>query len=153
MDDHGNMPLRDPDAAPTGELLERILGGSYPAYEAFQEALAPLEIEQEWQWYTPYKVWFARGQHFWTTKRGTKKEKTLYWLYVYEGYFSIAVWFKEKNRAELLAAGLEEKTRQRISDAGTMGKLPTFPVGIDITGAEALGEVYTLLDWKKKLEL
>ena len=146
------LRLKDPEIMPTATVLEQTLGGSYPAYEAFQEEFPALEIEQEWQWYTPYKAWFAKGQHFWTTPRGTNKEKTLYWLYVYEGYFSVAVWFKEKNRAEILNARVSEKTTQLIVDAQTMGKMPTFPVVFDIKTADSLADIYTLIDYKKKLE-
>lgn len=152
MDNHENLWLKDPKVLPTNELLKQTLGDSYAAYEAFQNALPQLEIEQEWQWYTPYKAWFAKGQHCWTTKRGTKKEKTLYWLYVYEKHFSIAVWFKEKNRLEVLGANVSEKTTQLIQNAKTMGKLPTFPVVLDITTVEPLTDIYTLLDCKKKTE-
>jgi len=111
-----------------------------------------LEIEQGWQWYKPYKAWFAKGQHWWTTARGTKKEKNLYWLHVFEGYFSVAVWFKEKNREEILGADVSEKTRQLIRDAETMGKMPTFPVVFDITTTELLDDIHELLDCKKRLE-
>lgn len=152
MGHHKNFQLRDPGVVPTSEMLEEILGDSYLAYEMLQDALPALEMEQAWQWYTPYKVWFARGQHFWTTKRGTAKEKTLYWLYVYEGYFSVAVWFKEKNRAELFEACLSEESKRLISDAEPMGKVPTFPVIVDVTNPGALSEIYALLDCKKKLE-
>ena len=152
MDNREKLRLREPGASPTSNVVEQTLGESYTAYEIFQEALPNLEIEQEWQWYTPYKAWFAKGQHFWTTPRGAKKEKNLYWLYVYEGYFSVAVWFKEKNRAEVLKAEVSEKTKRLIRDAKTMGKLPTFPVVLDITTAEPLTDIYTLLDCKKRLE-
>jgi len=152
MNDHEKLRLRDPETMPTSEVLEQTLGDSYAAYETFQDALPSLEMEQEWQWYTPYKAWFAKGQHFWTTARGTRKEKNLYWLYIYEGYFSVAVWFKEKNRAEVLMADVSEKTRQLIRDAETMGKLPTFPVVLDITTAEPLADIYALLDCKKRIE-
>jgi len=152
MNDHEKLRLRDPKVTPTSEVLEQTLGGSYSAYEAFQDALPGLEIEQEWQWYTPHKAWFAKGQHFWTTPRGTRKEKNLYWLHVYEGYFSVAVWFKEKNRAEVLMADVSEKTKQLIRDAETMGKMPTFPVVFDISTSEPLADIYTLLDCKKRLE-
>jgi len=137
---------------PTRELLEQILGDSYAAYETFQDALPGLEMEQEWQWYTPYKAWFAKGQHFWVTPRGARKEKNLYWLYVYDGYFSVAVWFKEKNRTEVLRADISEKTKKLIRDAETMGKLPTFPVVFDITTVEPLADIYLLLDCKKRIE-
>ena len=61
MNPNDNLQLRDPVAEPTSELLECILGGSYAAYEVLQDALPELEIEQEWQWYTPHKAWFAKG--------------------------------------------------------------------------------------------
>ena len=152
MNNHEMLRLRDPEVIPTSELLEQILGGSYAAYEAFQDALPGLEIEQDWQWYTPHRAWFAKGQHFWTTPRGTRKEKNLYWLHVFEGYFSVAVWFKEKNRMETLSTDVSERTKQFIRDAKTMGKMPTFPVVFDITTAQPLEDVYTLLESKKRLE-
>jgi len=152
MNDHEKLRLREPEETPTSKVLEQTLGDSYAAYEAFQDALPNLEMEQEWQWYTPHKAWFAKGQHWWTTSRGTRKEKNLYWLYVYEGYFSVAVWFKEKNREEVLRTDVTEKTKQLISDAKTMGKMPTFPVVFDITTVEPLADIYALLDCKKRIE-
>ena len=152
MNDHENLQLREPQVTPTRELLEQILGDSYAAYETFQDALPGLEMEQEWQWYTPYKAWFAKGQHFWVTPRGARKEKNLYWLYVYDGYFSVAVWFKEKKRSEVLSADVSENTKQLICDAKTLGKMPTFPVVFDITTPEPLADIYALLDCKKRIE-
>ena len=152
MKKHEELQFREPGIPPTSDMLERVLGGSYAAYETFQEALPRLDIEQEWQWYTPYKAWFAKGQHWWTTPRGTRKEKNLYWLHVYEKHFSVAVWFKEKNRGEILKADVSEKTKQLICDAETMGKLPTFPVVFDITTTEPLEDILVLIDCKKRLE-
>jgi len=152
MGNHENLRLKESGAIPTSEMLEEVLGGSYAAYEMLQDALPGIEIEQDWQWYTPHKAWFARGRHFYETTRGTRKEKTLYWLHVYDGYFSVAIWFKEKNRAEVLRACVGEKTKQLICDAKTWGKVPTFPVVFDISTADPLADVYELIDRKKKLE-
>jgi len=152
MDKHDKLRLRDQRLTPTSELLELTLGDSYVAYEAFLEELPRLELEQEWQWYTPHKAWFARGHHWWTTSRGTQKEKTLYWLHVYEGSFDVAVWFKEKNRMEALRANVSEKTQQIILDAKTMGKVATFPVIFDVTTTEPLADIYALIECKKRLE-
>jgi hypothetical protein len=85
-------------------------------------------------------------------KRGAKKEKTLYWLYVFDGFFSVAVWFKEKNRFEALKANVSEETRQTILDAKTMGKLPTFPVTFDFTTVTPLDDICALIEQKKALE-
>jgi hypothetical protein len=152
MENHKDLKLREPESPPSSHILEQALGDSYAAYETFQEALPQLDIEQEWQWYTPHKAWFAKGQHWWTTPRGAKKEKNLYWLYVHDGYFIVAVWFKEKNRHEILNADVSDKTRQLILDAKTMGKLPTFPVEFSVTTSEQLTDIYTLIDCKKMLE-
>ena len=152
MNQSESLRLRDPAVTPTSELLEQILGGSYAAYEALQEALPGMEMEQEWQWYTPHKAWFARGQHFWTTTRGARKEKTLYWLHAFEGYFDVAVWFKEKNRENILHANVSDKTRQLIRSAQTAGKVPTFPVVFDVISGEPLADVYALIELKKRLE-
>ena len=152
MNNNEELQLRDPEAAPASKALKQALGGSYAVYKTFQDALPKLEIEQEWQWYTPHKAWFAKGQHWWTTPRGARKEKNLYWLHVYQGYFCVAVWFKEKNRSEALKANVSEKTKQMIRAAKTMGKMPTFPVQFDITTAQPLADLYALIECKKRIE-
>jgi len=152
MNKHENLQFRESAIQPTIHMLEQALGSSYTAYKALQEALPSLEIVQQWQWYTPYKAWFAKGQHSWVTPRGTEKVKTLYWLHVYEGHFDVAVWFKEKNRAEILNADVSKETIKLITSAETMGKLPTFPVVFDIATPELLADIYTLIEYKKKLE-
>ncbi len=152
MHDNEKPVFKDPEAPPTSEMLEQALGKSYAAYEALQESLPSLEIEQEWQWYTPYKAWLAKGQHYWTTQRGARKENNLYWLYAYEGHFVVAVWFKEKNRADILSSDVSGNAKELIRRAETMGKLPTFPVTLDITSAESLVGLYELLNCKKRIE-
>ena len=152
MNNNDELRLRDPGVTPASEVLEQVLGSSYAAYKTFQDVLPKLEIEQEWQWYTPHKAWFARGQHWWTTSKGTRKEKNLYWLHVCEGYFCVTVWFKEKNRMEILKADVSRSTKQLIHDAKTMGKVPTFPVRFGITATKQLADVCTLIECKKRLE-
>ncbi len=152
MHDNEKLIFKDPEAPPTSEALEQALGESYAAYEALQDSLPCLEIEQEWLWYTPYKAWLAKGQHYWTTPRGARKEKNFYWLYVYEGHFIVAVWFKEKNRAEILETDVCDRIKELIHSADSMGKMPTFPVVLDITAAESLADLFALLDYKKRIE-
>lgn len=71
---------------------------------------------------------------------------------MWEGYFKVTIWFLEKNRSEILSAGLSEDTKQKINDAKTFGKLKTFPLEFDITAAELLSDIYTLINCKKQLE-
>jgi len=152
MEKQKNLQLKEYDVTPTAEVLEQVLKDSYFAYETFQEALPNLDMEQNWQWYTPHKAWFAKGQYWWTNTRGTRKEKNLYWLYVYEGYFTVAIWFKEKNRTEVLKCNVSEKTKKIICDAKTHTGVPTFPVIFDITNTESFTDIYTLIECKKAIE-
>ena len=58
---------------------------------------------------------------------------------------------KEKHRAIVLSADVSNKVRQLICNAETFGKVPTFPVVIDVTSTDALADIYTLIGLKKKL--
>jgi hypothetical protein len=151
MNNHEELQLRDRDIIPTIEVIEQILTSSYTPYEVFQSALHDLNMEQNWMWYTPHKVWCAKGQYFWTTIRGTKKNKVLYWLYVCKGYFYVTVWFKEKNRKEVLKFDVNSKTKQIINNAKTVMD-STFPVSFKVTNEESLTDIYKLIECKKKLE-
>jgi len=146
------LGLKDSATIPTEEAVKKALGDSYSAYATFQNALAGLELEQQWQWYTPHKAWYARGQYKWTTPRGTAREKTIYWLYPFEGYFNVAVWFLEKNRMDLLGADVSDVAKKLIRETANFGKMQTFPVAFEVLGEEPLADIYELIKCKKKME-
>lgn len=153
MSKYDNLRLKECEEVPTYELLEKILGESFETYEIFQEALASFEIEQDWQYYAcSCKSWMARGQYRWTTPRGTSKEKTIYWLSAWDGFFKVMIWFLEKNRNEILKENLSEETKQKICDAKTLGKMNTFPLEFEMTSAKPLADIYSLIRCKKQLE-
>ena len=148
------LRLREQEIFPSQEVLEKILGESFNAYKTFQDTLEQFELEQLWQFYPCFcgKAWMARGSFKWTTPRGANKEKNIYWLSAWEGYFKVAIWFKEKNRMEILKSDLSEGTKRIIRDAKTMGKLMTFPVEFDVDNIEPLADIYELIRHKKELE-
>ena len=150
------LRLRDPGITPTNQVLEEVLGKSYRAYEKFQSALPDLDIEHEWKYYpSPMcgKAWLAQGKFRWTTLRGTKKEKTIYWSSAWDGYFVVAIWFKEDNRAEILKADVSEETKQLIRKGKMFGpKMRTFPVEFEIIDAKQIADICTLIQYKKRLE-
>ncbi|MCL2549755.1 MAG: DUF3788 domain-containing protein [Methanimicrococcus sp.] len=152
MDNYENLRLRDPEVTPTDEVLEQTLGGSYTAYTAFRDSPAGFGIEQEWKYYTDGKAWFAKGLRKWTTPRGAKKEKTVYWLSAWDGYFRVTIYFKEKNRQEVQKTEVGDKTKQIIAEAKTMGKLMTFPLIFDIRTADLPADIGALIECKKRIE-
>jgi len=151
--DYEKMRLRDPYVEPTDEVLMEALEGSYATYKKLQDALTDLELKQEWVYYhSCSKAWLAKGIFRWTTARGTEKEKVIYWSSAWEGYFCLTIWFKEKNREEVLKADVSEKTKRLIREAKTLGKLPTFPVEFEVKTDEPLADIYALIECKKRLE-
>jgi len=153
--DKEKIRLTDPNVSPTEEVLKDAPGESYNAYTTFVDGLSNIDLEQIWQYYPCFcgKAWMARGSYKWTTPRGANKEKNIYWLSAWDGYFSIAVWFKEMNRMEILKANVSEETKQIIRTAKIFGpKMQTFPVEFNVRTTEQLADVYELIRWKKKLE-
>ena len=150
-----DLRLRDLLIEPNDKLLEEILGNSYRAYKTFCEKLGELEIQQVWQYYPCFatKAWLARGEYKWTTPRGAKKSKNIYWLSAWDKYFNLGIWFKGPNRAEVLALNLSDETKKIVSEAKQFGpKMNTFPVELVITKPEQLADVYELIKTKKRLE-
>jgi len=146
------LMLRSKEIFPTEDLLQEILKSSFDTYMQFRESLEDVELEQEWHWFSPHKVWAGRGQYRWITTRGTEKEKTLYWLYVNQGCFTVEVWFLEKNRSIILNSDVSNETKQLIRDGKTWDGLNTFPVTFKISTPEPLKDLFTLIKHKKTLE-
>jgi len=152
---HENLRLRDQNITPTQEVLKEALDASHGAYDAFVNGLRDLEIENVWQYFPCFatKAWMGRGEYKWTTLRGTNKTKNIYWLSVWDGYFNVAVWFKEDNRGEILKADVGESTKELIRAGKMFGpKMRTFPVEFEIEDIAQLADVYTLLKHKIQLE-
>ena len=54
------LALRDGDILPTQEVLEAILGSSYPAFEELNALLIAMEIRPEWNYYRDGKAWLCK---------------------------------------------------------------------------------------------
>jgi len=150
-----DLRLKDPNIVPTEEVLREALGENYEVYAEFVEGLGKLSVEQIWQYYPCFcgKAWMARGSYKWTTPRGANKEKNIYWLTAWDGYFHVAVWFKEMNRMEILKADVSEGTKEFIRNAKMLGqKMRTFAVEFSVKGNESLADIYELLRCKIRLE-
>lgn len=152
MERHEELRLREKELFPTQEVLKKTLGKSYGAYAEFQDGLAGLELEQEWTWFPSHKVWAAKGVYYWTSPRGTKKEKAIYWLHVFDGYFCVAVWFKEKNRVVAQECGVSDEAKKMIGKSETWGKVPTFPAEFEVHSREHFDDICALIRCKKEVE-
>ena len=144
--------LRNPDIEPTSEVLEEILGTAYSTYVKFLSEMERREIHLEWRYYPDGKAWLGKGLHHWTGSRGGKKEVTVFWLSVWEGYFKLTIYFPEKVRSEVMTLSLSDKLKQRIVETDQMGKLKFFPVVFELHTDESFDAVLTLSEFRKNIK-
>jgi len=144
--------LRDPNIEPTHEVIAEALGMANDAYRKFCETLPDHGIQLEWRYYNDGKAWLAKGQHKWTTVRGTQKEATVLWLSIWDGFFRVAIYVPVKAREDALRLPLEDETKEMIENAKQMGRLKFFPLVFDLDSDERLGAVYTLANFKKMIK-
>jgi len=144
--------LRDSNIEPTMEVIEEGLGATSGSYALFLEELKNYEIQVDWRYYNDGKAWLGKGLHHWVTSRGTKKENTVFWLSIWEGFFKVSVFIPEKHRDDVLDLPLTDEIKTMISNAKQMGKLKFFPLVFDITSNNLFPEIFTLINFRKSLK-
>ena len=106
---HPTQQLRTPDIEPSESVLSEILKENYTVYRMFLDEMKTREIEIIWRYYTDGKAWLAKGNNRWIGKRGGLREKTLFWLSMWEGYFKVTLYVPENERDDILNLDLEEE--------------------------------------------
>lgn len=141
--------LRDQNIPPTDGVLDAALGDSYSAYTKLAGMLIDLEVQPEWRYYNDGKAWLCKCLYKWKSSRGTDKEKTVFWLSVWDGFFKISFFIGEKSRTDLQNISLSESTKSMIADAKTIGKLKFFPLIFDVRSDASLDDISALIDFQK----
>lgn len=140
MDSDGSKPLlRDEAAYPEGEVLKAALGGVFPVFESFLGALAADHgLVTEWRFYRDGGAWLCKA--VW-------KKKTVCWLSVWDGAFTVSCFFTEKNAAGAAALDIAPAAKRAFSDAAPAGKLRAFVLRVvDAAGA---ADALRLVAYKK----
>ena len=143
--------LRDPNMSPTTEIITKGLGLAGSVYTAFTEQLKSHDIYVDWRYYNDGKAWLGKGLYKRTTKRGTQKETTTFWLSVWDGYFKVTIYIPEKYRADTLNLSLNDEVKKMAEDAKQIGKLKFFPLIFELRSDKLFDEIFTLLDFRKTL--
>ena len=144
--------LRDIAIEPTDEVIASCLESTNSTYLKFIDQLQNYDIELNWRYYNDGKAWLAKGLNCWTTSRGTKKEKTIFWLSLWSDFFKVTVFIPEKNRLDALELPLNNETIKMVKEAKQMGKLKFFPIVFNIYSDEMFIELLTIIDFRKNLK-
>lgn len=144
--------LRDPNIQPTNDVIAAALGEQYAAYTQFLGMLAGFDVAPQWRYYNDGKAWLAKGLYQWKSLRGTAKEKTIFWLSIWDGFFRVSFFFAEKMRSGLQGLAVGENTKRMIEDAKRMGKLKFLPLVFDVRSDDPFSDLSALIDYQKSIK-
>ncbi|HWQ73644.1 MAG TPA: DUF3788 family protein [Desulfitobacteriaceae bacterium] len=144
--------LRDPNIQPTNDVIAAALGEQYAAYTQFLAMLAGFDVTPQWRYYNDGKAWLAKGLYKWKSLRGTDKEKTIFWLSIWYGFFRISFFFAEKAQLGLQGLAVGENTKKMIEDAKPMAKLKFFPLVFDVHSDDLFDDLCALIDYQKSIK-
>lgn len=101
--------LRNPDIAPSSDVIAKALGEANNAYIKFINEIASHDIQIDWRYYNDGKAWLAKGLFKWRGVRGGQNETTIFWLSIWDGFFKVTIYIPEKARAEVLSLPLDSE--------------------------------------------
>lgn len=142
--------MRDPNIQPTDEVFAAALGESYTAFSDFTKMLEDKDVKLLWRYYTDGKAWLAKGLYQWKSARGNDKEKTIFWLSVWEGFFKISIFIAEKLRTDILGLPVSQSIIENIQNAIPMGKLRFFPLIFDVHSEALFDDLELLIKFQKE---
>lgn len=145
--------LRNPDIEPNESVLRGCLLNAYPIYVQFLDELSLHEINLVWRYYPDGKAWLAKGVYQWIGKRGSQKEKTIFWSSIWNGFFKIVIYIPEDRREDLINLSIDEKLKKSISEIRRMGDtFRTLPIVFDVHSNELFDSMFKIIDFKKELK-
>jgi len=133
--------LRNPDVYPSDEVIAGALAGGYKAYTGFMERLPDLGIELQWKYYNDGKSWLCKGAY---------KQKTVFWLSVWDGFFRVSFFFNEKNHMGAHDLPISDDIKTKFANEKHVGKL--MPLLIDVDCEALLDDVFAIMRYKKSLK-
>ncbi len=144
--------LRDHDIQPSSDVVAKALGEANSAYLKFLNELESRDVHLEWRYYTDGKAWLGKGLYKWTGARGGKKETTVLWLSIWDGFFKVTVYIPQKARADLLNLPLVDEFKLMIEESKQMGKLNFFNLAFELRSEEMFEAIFALVDFKKSIK-
>lgn len=132
--------LNDLQVPPSKEVLEDVLGKSYPVFNELMEIITDpkYNLVPQWNYYKDGKAWLCKVQY---------KKKTVFWLSVWDKYFKTGFYFTEKNRLDIAALDIDEKIKVDFNSRKPIGKL--LPLAINIGLKEQIKDAIKVIEYKK----
>lgn len=133
--------LRDKELYPTEEVLQKVLMDSIQAYNQLVTTIAELQAEMIWRYYNDGKSWLCKVQH---------KNKTIFWLSVWDGYFKTTFYFTEKNCQGIELLDIDQTIRNEFRNNKPIGKF--LPLTLTIQNRNQLIDLLKIAEYKRGLK-
>jgi hypothetical protein len=135
--------LNDRDIPVTEEVLQKVLGRSYPVYEKMIKTVTGEEynLVPEWRYYNDGKAWLCKMVY---------KKKTVFWLSIWDGFFQTSFYFMERHCPGIAELDIEKSIKDQLKSGKTFGTL--FPVTLKINKEEQTGDLLKIIEYKKRLK-
>jgi hypothetical protein len=135
--------LKEPHIVPTKEVLAKVLGKSYAAFDSLISTITQPEygLEPQWNYYNDGKAWLCKVQY---------KKKTVFWLSVWDKYFKTGFYFTDKNSAGIYDLDIDNEIKKNFKNSKHIGKL--IPLGISVSKKDQLKDVLKVIEYKKGLK-
>jgi hypothetical protein len=87
--------------------LKEILGDSYGAYyELIRRYEEPdYNLQPQWRYYNDGKAWLCKVVY---------KNKTVFWLSIWEGFFKTSFFFRERDCSGILGLDIDKSYKQQL---------------------------------------
>jgi hypothetical protein len=137
------MQLRDPKIFPDNVVLENALAESYLVYTEMIETITGNNygLAAQWNYYKDGKAWLCKMCY---------KNKTIFWLSVWDKFFKTSFYFTEKNGAGIADIDIDEGLKKSFYNKKPVGKL--IPLTINISTKIQLKDLLKLIEYKKNLK-
>ena len=113
METINTIELKDETVFPDAEVLQNVLGESYPAYEDLLKLFESNQMEPLWRFYHDGKAWLCKVQ---------KKKKTIVWMSAWKGYMQAAIYMPEKFLDQVFSLEISETLKEKFQNSRSVGK-------------------------------
>ncbi len=131
------IALGDETIYPDEQVLQQVLGSSYPAYLDLLKLFTENQIDYTWRYYHDGKAWLCKVQ---------KKKRTIVWMSAWQGFMKATIYFPLKVIEDVYKLDLSEERKEKIKTTRDVGT--SKPCIFEIRDASVLEEFNKVMQFK-----
>jgi len=135
--------LREKEIFPNEEILEKILAESFSVYKEFMGIITNEKygLVPQWNYYKDGKAWLCKVGY---------KNKTVFWLSVWDKFFKIAFYFTAKTSPGIGKLNIDRSIMEDFTRTKPVGKF--LPLVIIFRKKNQIDDALRIIEYKKSLK-